>query len=262
MNKTALIIITFALVLGIGIIFRGGPEDAINTTADETAHNSEIKDGVQYITIDAKGGYSPKVSKAKAGIPTKLIVRTNGTYDCSASLVIRSLGFQKILAQTGEEIINIGTPKADEPLQGLCGMGMYSFLIEFTAPDPQKVQLVFPEKNVSVLAEVADTPEERGRGLGGHDPLSSGQGMWFVFDAPYPYSFWMKDMEFSIDIIWFDENLRIVHIERNVSPASYPETFTPESPAQYVLEVPAGFSSEHDLSVGESAEISERLYAK
>ena len=81
--------------------------------------------------MNAKGGYSPKVSVAKAGIPTKLIVKTDGTYDCSASLVISSVGFQKTLAQTGEEVIDIGTPKVDQPLQGLCGIGMYNFKINF-----------------------------------------------------------------------------------------------------------------------------------
>lgn len=129
MNKTVSIIITLALVVGIGIIFFGSSKSGNNS--NEAVQNSEIKDGIQYITINAKGGYSPKVSTAKAGIPTKLIVKTDGTYDCSASLVIRSLGFQKILAQTGEEVIDIGTPKAGQPLQGLCGMGMYNFSINF-----------------------------------------------------------------------------------------------------------------------------------
>lgn len=134
MNKTVLIIITFALVVGIGLIFWTGSKSKnnSNTTTTEAVQNTEIKDGVQYITINAKGGYSPKVSTAKAGIPTKLIVKTNGTYDCSSSLVIRSIGYQKILAQTGEEVIDIGTPKVGEPLQGVCGMGMYNFLINFS----------------------------------------------------------------------------------------------------------------------------------
>jgi plastocyanin domain-containing protein len=129
MSKTVSIIITLALVVGIGIIFLGGSKSGNNSA--EAVQNSEIKDGIQYITINAKGGYSPKISTAKAGVPTKLIVKTDGTYDCSASLVIRSLGFQKILAQTGEEVIDIGTPKAGQPLQGLCGMGMYNFSINF-----------------------------------------------------------------------------------------------------------------------------------
>jgi plastocyanin domain-containing protein len=99
----------------------------------DPVENSQIKDGIQFITIDAKGGYSPRLSNAKAGIPTQLIVKTNNTYDCSLSLVIRSIGYENFLPQTGETIIDLGTPKADEPLVGLCSMGMYSFKIEFEA---------------------------------------------------------------------------------------------------------------------------------
>ncbi len=135
MNKTTLIILTVALFVGIGIIFIGGSKSTSKTKPNEvqeTAQNTEIKDGIQYITIDAKGGYSPRVSSAKAGIETKLIIKTKGTYDCSSALVIKSLGYQKMLAQTGEEIIDIGIPKAGEPLRGTCSMGMYSFVIEFS----------------------------------------------------------------------------------------------------------------------------------
>ena len=134
MNKTASIILTLALVVGLGIVFLGGSKSENDgaTASTQAAQNVEIKDGVQYITIDAKAGYSPKVSTAKAGIPTKLVVKTNGTYDCSASLVIRSVGYQKILPQTGQDTIDIGTPVAGQPLQGVCGMGMYNFLINFS----------------------------------------------------------------------------------------------------------------------------------
>ena len=131
MNKIALIIIAIGLVIGIGIVLLGGSKKGTSDISEQSVENSKIRDGVQYITIMAKGGYSPSVSNAKAGIPTKLIIKTNGTYDCSASLVIRSVGFQKILPQTGETEIDIGTPKAGIPLQGVCGMGMYNFQINF-----------------------------------------------------------------------------------------------------------------------------------
>lgn len=131
MNKISSIIITLALVIGIGIVFLGGSKSKNSIATSQETQNIEIKDGIQYITINAKGGYSPKISTAKAGIPTKLIVKTNGTYDCSAALVIRSVGFQKILDQTGEEVIDLGTPKAGQPLQGLCSMGMYNFAVNF-----------------------------------------------------------------------------------------------------------------------------------
>ncbi|MEX2029223.1 MAG: hypothetical protein WD963_01950 [Candidatus Paceibacterota bacterium] len=131
MNKTASIIITLALVIGMGIVFLGQQKNGPGFTGMEPAQNVEVRDGVQYITINAKGGYSPKLSTAQADIPTKLIVKTDGTYDCSASLVIRSIGYQKILSQTGEEVIDVGIPKIGQPLQGLCSMGMYNFKINF-----------------------------------------------------------------------------------------------------------------------------------
>lgn len=131
MNKTALSIITSGLIIGIGIIFLGGSKNGSEIVSTEPGQNIEIRDGVQYITIDAKGGYSPRVSSAQAGIPTKLIVKTNGTYDCSAALVIRSVGYQKVLPQTGEEIIDIGTSEAGSSVRGTCSMGMYSFVVNF-----------------------------------------------------------------------------------------------------------------------------------
>ncbi|MFZ2038815.1 MAG: cupredoxin domain-containing protein [Minisyncoccia bacterium] len=136
MNKRVLIIITVGLVIVLGIMFFGSKKTNVTNTptiktGNQIASNVEIKDGVQYITILAKGGYSPRVSTAQAGIPSKLIVKTNGTYDCSAALRINAIGYQKILPQTGETIIDLGTLKAGESLKGLCGMGMYNFQINF-----------------------------------------------------------------------------------------------------------------------------------
>ena len=125
MNKTVLIIIIVALVAVIGIIFLGGPKT-------DFLPNVEIKDGIQYVRVDARGGYFPKISNAQAGVPTKLIVKTFGTFDCSASLVIHSLNYRKILDQNAEEVIDLGTPKVGQLLQGVCGMGMHSFVINFS----------------------------------------------------------------------------------------------------------------------------------
>lgn len=132
MNKIASIIMTLGLVIGIGVIFIGGSKNNTDTASIQAAQNVEIRDGIQYITIDAKGGYSPRVSNAQADIPTRLIVKTDGTYDCSAALVIHSAGYQKVLPQTGEEIIDIGTSKAGSSVQGTCSMGMYNFVVNFS----------------------------------------------------------------------------------------------------------------------------------
>jgi len=131
MNKTASIIIISALVISFGIVFLGQSKNNVGSTGvEESAQNVEIRDGIQYVTINAKGGYSPRISTAQSNIPTKLIVKTKGTYDCSAALVIRSIGYQKVLQQTGEEIIDLGTPQT-ETLQGVCSMGMYNFAVNF-----------------------------------------------------------------------------------------------------------------------------------
>ena len=130
MNKTALGIITVGLIIGLGIVFFGG-KDGTRIPVDGVVKNSVIRDGIQYVTITARGGYSPEVSEAQPGIPTKLIMKTKGTYDCSSSLIIRSLNVQKILPQTGETEIDIGVPVAGVPLLGTCSMGMYNFRIDF-----------------------------------------------------------------------------------------------------------------------------------
>jgi plastocyanin domain-containing protein len=130
MNKTASIIIVVALIIGLGIVFWGESKDTPTSEGTVSAENVEIRDGIQYVTIHAKGGYSPRISTATANLPTKLIVKTNGTYDCSTALVIRSINYQKVLPSTGEEIIDLGTPQPGT-LKGLCSMGMYNFSINF-----------------------------------------------------------------------------------------------------------------------------------
>lgn len=108
-----------------------GEENKVGGGGVEGGENSVIQDGVQYVTIVASGGYAPRQSYAKAGLPTKLIVKTNGTYDCSAALVIKSLKYREMLPRTGETSIDVGTPVSGETLQGVCAMGMYSFVVTF-----------------------------------------------------------------------------------------------------------------------------------
>lgn len=105
--------------------------------------------------------------------------------------------------------------------------------------------------NTTINIESADTPEEQIRGLSGRDGLKEDEGMLFVFDTPSKPGFWMKDMSFAIDIIWIDENGKIVGIERAISPSTYPETFYPSRDIKYVLEVKEGFSDRAKVNVGD-----------
>lgn len=104
-----------------------------------------------------------------------------------------------------------------------------------------------------VKVELAHSETERERGLSGRQTLSGNEGMLFVFDQPGKYSFWMKDMNFPIDIIWMDEDLKIVYIKKDAKPELYPEQYQSDDNAKYVLEVVSGFSEKNNLKIGDSA---------
>lgn len=95
---------------------------------------------------------------------------------------------------------------------------------------------------------VADTESKRVQGLSKSQPLKEGQGMLFLFDKPGKYGIWMKDMNYPIDIVWFDEHKEVVYFEQNISPQTYPKVFTPPVDALSVLELPAGFLEKHNLN--------------
>ena len=126
MNKSILISVCISALLIFGAFwFTGGSVGVDNETA------VSVVDGKQLIDITAKGGYSPRVILASAGVPTTLRVNTKGTFDCSASLVIPKLQYQKFLSPTGTEEIPISAEEAQGTMQGLCSMGMYNFQIKF-----------------------------------------------------------------------------------------------------------------------------------
>lgn len=130
MQKNTIISIIISIILIGGTLYFISDKPTSSGSEVAQSQNVEIRDGIQYVTVTAKGGYSPRVTEIKGGLPTKLVVKTDGTYDCSASLVVRSVGFQKILQPTGEEVIDLGTPKSGDKVQGVCGMGMYNFQIK------------------------------------------------------------------------------------------------------------------------------------
>jgi Cu+-exporting ATPase len=101
-----------------------------STQNEIPANNVSIVDGQQIIDITAKGGYTPRTSTAKAGIPTILRFHTTGTFDCSSYIRIPSMGLSKNLPSTGTVDIPVTDPKAGA-LIGMCGMGMYPFQVNF-----------------------------------------------------------------------------------------------------------------------------------
>jgi len=116
----------------------------------------------------------------------------------------------------------------------------------------------------NVQVDLALTSAEQAQGLSGRASLAENQGMLFVFPQPGQYLFWMKDMKFSIDMIWFSADLKVIYIKKEASPESYlpagkagPETYGPapsDGQAKYVLEVPAGFADKNNLQIGDSVQ--------
>lgn len=106
-----------------------------------------------------------------------------------------------------------------------------------------------------VTVSLALTQEERARGLSGRSGLAEDEGMLFVFPKDGQYSFWMKDMLFPIDILWISRDGVITHVEKSLSPSTYPHTYTSESSSRFVLELPAGFTDAHGISVGDSVSL-------
>ncbi len=104
---------------------------------------------------------------------------------------------------------------------------------------------------VVLVLEVADTEDLRARGLSLHKTLAPNEGMLFVFPEDGLHGIWMKDMLFSIDILWLDRDYRIVDVRVQSSPASYPEVFVPSIPVRYVLELQSGFFELHGLKKGD-----------
>ncbi|MBI5400997.1 MAG: DUF192 domain-containing protein [Candidatus Yonathbacteria bacterium] len=106
-----------------------------------------------------------------------------------------------------------------------------------------------------IFVEIVDTPALQERGLSFREKLDTDTGMLFIFADAQPYGFWMKDMRFPLDIIYFDQKRKIVDVWEHADPASYPKVFTPRASAQFVLEVSAGFFAEHHLKTGNTFEL-------
>lgn len=111
-------------------------------------------------------------------------------------------------------------------------------------------------KEACFLVELAATKETRQQGLMYRKKLALDKGMLFVFDQPGEYGFWMKNTLLPLDMMWLDEEKRVVHIETNVPPcASDPcPIYSPLRPAKYVLELVAGRAMANGVIIGDILE--------
>ncbi|KAF6244039.1 hypothetical protein C6988_00145 [Nitrosopumilus sp. b1] len=155
--------------------------------------------------------------------------------------------------------------------QTLLPIGVAAVIIGVVAmlniPTDAKLEAVqFPKGTIKLdgmvlEVQIADTEPRRVRGLMFQNQLPYDEGMLFVFDTPGQYSLWMLNMQFPLDMIWFDEQGRVVHIEENVPPcktALETATCTGKSPggfASYILEVTGGFVEKFNITEDSVLEI-------
>jgi len=157
-------------------------------------------------------------------------------------------------------------------LQVIVPIAIAAFIIGaagiLSIPSDAKLEAVeFPRGTIKVdehvlEVQIADTEPRRVRGLMFQEQLPYNQGMIFVFEESGFYSLWMLNMQFPLDMIWFDSDGKVVYIEKNVPPCkSALETVTctgnnsGENEAKYILEVTAGFVDKFEITEDSILEI-------
>lgn len=101
--------------------------------------------------------------------------------------------------------------------------------------------------------ELAKTDDQRQRGLMFRDSMASDHGMLFIHDSEEPQAYWMKNTKIPLDILYFDNGLRLVAQQRNVPPCTLGDQCPPypsNAPARYVLELNAGQADTMNLKDG------------
>ena len=132
--------------------------------------------------------------------------------------------------------------------------------LEPSAPDQATV--VVEVAGTSFFALVADTPELRALGLSGREYLPGQWGMWFDLGGVGAASFWMRGMQFPLDIVWVNELFQVVHVTYNApvpSPgaeeSSLPLYTSGSTPVRYVLEIGAGLARELGIEPGVTVQV-------
>ena len=109
--------------------------------------------------------------------------------------------------------------------------------------------------------QIADTAPLRIRGLMFQDQLEFDEGMIFIFESSARHSLWMMNMQFAIDMIWFDDEGNVVYIKENAAPcktaieAATCTSVVPDSESLYILEATAGFVDMHNITLDSILEL-------
>jgi len=104
---------------------------------------------------------------------------------------------------------------------------------------------------VNLDIEIAETDYETETGLMYRESMEEKQGMLFIQDEFKVQNFYMKNTQIPLDLIFIDENLKVVSFQENAKPFDE-SSLSSQVPAKYVLEVNAGLAEKWLLEVGDS----------
>ena len=112
-------------------------------------------------------------------------------------------------------------------------------------------QIILPD-GFAIRTELAIDDDTRAQGLMFRDRVPEGTGMLFIFKDAGDYPFWMKNTIVPLDIIWLDEQRRVVHIAHDTPPckADPCPSYPPHANAKYVLELAGGQAAKHRIENG------------
>ena len=97
--------------------------------------------------------------------------------------------------------------------------------------------------------EIAANDNDRAKGLMYRKEMLEHEGMIFVYNKPEKQVFWMKNTLLPLDMLFLDENMKVLGILKNV-PAMNTDQRSIDKPSQYVIEFNAGVSDRHGIKEG------------
>ncbi len=127
-------------------------------------------------------------------------------------------------------------------------------LTSCTSHTTQELTIQTSKENIIISIELADSEQEREKGLMFRKSLEEKSGMLFVFDQEQVASFWMKNTLIPLDILFINNQKKIVAIERNVPPCQKDSCplYSASEKVKYLLELNSGFADMYNVQVGDS----------
>ncbi len=136
---------------------------------------------------------------------------------------------------------------------------LFSPALALEAAGTVKERITFRPVGVSVVAEKADSPLKRERGLMQRTRLGEKDAMMFYFDETAHHTFWMYNTLIPLTVIFLDDGLKIVDMQ-NMSPcleknSALCAVYASQSPARYAIEVNQGFVGKYGIKIGDRVTI-------